>query len=157
MPPMILEFKQVTTRRRFSTKSISKTERYEAIKSREKEYSINHSVASHSRHPTAFGLAGCNPITYTGPSFSYQIPLSYSVFPPHPANSFRPLMYWPPPNVLYLCQSFHLQAYYSQFRYNALVPEMSENTQQNDVVSEDAEEYDSSSSSSSTELQQEGL
>ncbi|KAA8515505.1 hypothetical protein F0562_018883 [Nyssa sinensis] len=106
-------------------------------------------------------------ITSSGLKVSYSNQTSYSMFPPHPANAFVPMMYWPPHNAFPPCpypssygyQSFpstgnfisiHPQSYYSHPSSNPLIPKMVKGTGKNDATSEEADS-DSNSSSSSTE------
>ncbi|CAL5345700.1 unnamed protein product [Camellia sinensis] len=143
--------------------------------------SIQQSNPSSSAFTTQFGLMGYTSIqthaTVSNPvvsntghhCISYRNQTSYPMFPPpHPANSFVPMLYWPPANAFPPCpypsssygyQSFpstgnytpvHPQPYYS----HTLIPKVSEVRETNDGALKKSDS-DSVSSSSGTEPKQE--
>ncbi|KAM1033507.1 hypothetical protein FF1_036992 [Malus domestica] len=103
-------------------------------------------------------------IANAGTSISYSGQTPYHIFPPQPANTFMPMVYWPPPNTFsprpyqstYGYQSFpstgnyfvHPQPYYNHPACSPLIPKMVEAAGKNGVASAEADSgYDCSLSS----------
>ncbi|KAJ6925506.1 hypothetical protein NC651_010022 [Populus alba x Populus x berolinensis] len=101
------------------------------------------------------------------PNFSYHNQTPYHMFPPQPANSFMPMIYWSAPSAFpsspygntygyrpfpstanYI--SIHHQPYYSHPSLCSLIPKVPEKNEKNEVILKESD-IDSDSSSSSTE------
>ncbi|KAM1005156.1 hypothetical protein ACFX2C_005271 [Malus domestica] len=103
-------------------------------------------------------------IANAGTNISYSSQTPYHIFPPQPANTFVPMVYWPPPNTFspgpyqstYGYQSFpstgnyfiHPQPYHNNPSCSPLNPKMVEAAGKNGAASEEADSgYNCSSSS----------
>ncbi|KAI9197538.1 hypothetical protein LWI28_000328 [Acer negundo] len=106
-------------------------------------------------------------ITNTGTNLSYHNQSPYHIFPSQPANTFMPMIYWPPPNAFppgpfptaYGYRSFpstanyisiHPQPYSYHPSCSPFIPKTVEGSGKNNVASEEADS-DSDSTSSSSE------
>ncbi|KVH89626.1 hypothetical protein Ccrd_008386 [Cynara cardunculus var. scolymus] len=76
--------------------------------------------------------------TLAGPSnFYYPNQSPYPIFPPHLANSFMPMMYWPPPNAFpppFTYQSFSSSGNYISTHSQPLFTHVSSNTLEPNMV-----------------------
>ncbi|KAK8273562.1 hypothetical protein V6Z12_D10G014000 [Gossypium hirsutum] len=152
------------------------------------------SAPSSSTHPAQFGLMGYTSIqthamatfqTTTsqarpnttkslGNNISYHNQTPYHLFPPQPANSFMPMVFWPPPNVFppgpypptYSYRSFptnanyvsvHPQPYYNHPSSSCFTPKITEGNNGKNVSASSEPDSNSNSSSSSTEEPKEAL
>ncbi|KAK2644484.1 hypothetical protein Ddye_019679 [Dipteronia dyeriana] len=113
-------------------------------------------------------------ITNSGSNnFSYHNQSPYHIFPPQPANTYMPMIYWPPPNAFppgpfptaYGYRSFpstanyisiHPQPYSYHPSCSPFVPKSVEGSGKNNVASEEAES-DSDCTSSSSDQPNEAL
>ncbi|CAK7351201.1 unnamed protein product [Dovyalis caffra] len=101
------------------------------------------------------------------PNVSYHDQTAYHMFPPQPANSFMPMIYWSAPTAFppspyanaygyrpfpstanYI--SIHHQPYYSHPSFSSLIPKVAEKNEKNDVTLKESD-IDSDNISSSTE------
>lgn len=101
------------------------------------------------------------------PNVSYHNQTPYHMFPPQPANSFMPMIYWSAPSAFpsspyantygyrpfpstanYI--SIHHQPYYSHPSLCSPIPKVPEKNEKNEVILKESD-IDSDSSSSSTE------
>ncbi|XP_035544093.1 uncharacterized protein LOC108982310 isoform X2 [Juglans regia] len=189
---------QQLTGKTISTKSRRKQTISNSKPNNLKRSSVQKSKPSSSAAPTQFGLMGytsihtqamaalqafpsqtsvdapqiSNPmIPSTATNVSYRNQTPYHVFPHQPANSFLPMVYWPPPNSFlprpysstYGFHSFpstanyisiHQQPYYSNPSSTPFIPKTVGGTQEiNNVALEEAG-TDSDSSSSSTDTKE---
>ncbi|XVF27869.1 hypothetical protein REPUB_Repub14bG0146400 [Reevesia pubescens] len=162
--------------------------------------SFQQSAPSGSTHATQFGLMGYTsiqthamgafqsrpsqgPVDATqvsnrlvkslGNNVPYHNQTPYHLFPPQPANTFMPMVYWPPPNVFppspypttYGYRSYptnanyisiHPHPYYNHPSSSSVVPKTIEGNGK-DVSASSEPDSDSDSSSSSTEEPKEAL
>ncbi|KAL5842513.1 hypothetical protein ACOSQ3_013116 [Xanthoceras sorbifolium] len=118
---------------------------------------------THSETP----LVSNQVITNSGTNVSYHNQTPYHIFPPQPANTFMPMIYWPPPNAFPSCpfpttygyQSFpsaanyisiHPQPYSNHPSCSPFIPKTVESSGKTNVALEEADS-DSDSSSNCSE------